>query len=350
MSTSDVPSDTEGAELNTKSNGPHSRPRFTLPHVNRAWAWLTTVAGAVIIGFAISQLLMPPSVTSERVASMPAPSSSATPTVGPVVMPNVLGLDSVSAQRVLLDAGVGAEITFDTRPAAGPEDVVVAQTPTTGEVVDGELRLTLSTAVTIPEVIGVSIGDARATLEELGAVVQVTRAVDPTSPEGSVLSIDPAVGQPVPAVVVIVVADPGEALSLTSLSPVDEEACGSVSSATLNGVVVQDSVRCSSNRDGPSFSDWVLARQASALEMTLGVADSGNKGTAHVRVLGDDAVLMDTDVTYGASSKASLDVRGVLRLRVEVTFADPKNSPTVVLGDARLLGTAEQLAAIEAAQ
>ncbi|QTE30330.1 PASTA domain-containing protein [Pengzhenrongella sicca] len=350
MTASDTSGDTETTTEGRQDARPPRRRR-RLPHVSRTWAWVASIIGALLVGFALSQLLVPASVTTERAAVADAPSATAAPTTGPAAMPNVLGLDSATAQRALLDAGVSTTVTFAARPAAGPNDVVVAQDPVGGQTTSGAVVLTLSTSATVPELVGANLADARAALEALGAVVQVTRSVDPNQTEGLVLSVDPASGQKVPAVVTVVVADPGDALTLASVNMADHSGCGTTSNITVNGAAVQDSVKCTLNDSDSSFADWVLAREAVAFEATVGTSDQGATGSAHLRVVGDDRVLLDTIVMYGTSSQVRLDVRDVLRLHVEVTFPDPKSTtPTVILGDARLLGTAEQLAAIEATQ
>ncbi|WP_199421581.1 PASTA domain-containing protein [Actinotalea solisilvae] len=315
----------------------------------RPAAWAAAVVGLLLVGVAAGQLLFPRTVV--EAAPQPTADVEALPQVASV-MPDLLGLDEATARRALSDAGVTAEVTLTRTPAAGAEGLVVAQEPMPGLEPRASVTLTLSTMVTVPtEVVGASsVDDARELLESLGAVVRVTEVVDPGAVEGVVLSADPAPGQPLGAAIDLVVAAAGEGVLLTQLDEVDSDRCSTISDGTLDGVAVQDSVSC----EGPSTEprtagiEWVVARSASVLETMLGVLDRGEPGTAVVRVIGDEALLAETPVAYGASTPLRLDVRGVLRLRVEVQVTG--GDPTVVLGDGRVVGTADQVAALLAAQ
>ena len=306
--------------------------------------------GLLLVGGAGTQLLMPrtvvaaPAATSDKVG----PQSAETPST---VLPDVLGLDEETARRVLADAAVRAEVRVDTAPAAGPAGVVVAQDPAPGMELAGAVTLTLSERVDVPEgVVGVQVQEARTLLEGLGAVVWVTRTVDLTQPEGVVLSSTPAVGEALGPVVNLTVASPGQGVSLTDLSRVDSDSCSRLSQGSVNGVAVEDSLECDVEvgDEGPAYAEWVLGRHGAVLEATAGALDSGEAGTATVRVLGDGAVLAEVPVQYGATTPLRVDVTGVLRLRVEVHATG--GAPTVVLGDARVLGTQEQVTALQEVQ
>ncbi len=148
-------------------------------------------------------------------------------------------------------------------------------------------------------------------------------------------------------VVVLVLADPGEALTLATLSRVEGTSCRSVSRAGLNSTPVEDSVECSPRPGRDATATWVIGRHASLLEFLAGTSDAGATGSAVLRVSGDGVPLAEVPLRYGAADQVSVDVRGVLRLTVEVSTTATE-APTVVLGDARLRATAADIDAIMA--
>ena len=318
--------------------------------MNRRWVrplgWVIAVIGLLLIGFAGGQLLFPRTVVApDRVVAVETESSPVAEAVA--TMPDLLGLTSDVVARVLADAGISSAVTTMTAPAAGPEGVVTEQVPTPGDEAIGGVTITLSESVATPELIGTQLSEARRLVESLGAVVHVTRDVDPTVADGTVLSIDPEAGEPLGPVLRVVVADAGDALSLSALPFAEPTSCRAVDSAMLNGIAVQDSVACRFD-DGAAAGEWVLSRRVSALEATIGVSDRGDVGRAAVRVLGDGKVLAEATAAYGETTQVRVDLREVLRLRIEISAVD--GEPVAVLGDARLLGTSEQLADLEASR
>lgn len=317
----------------------------------RPTAWALGVVGLLAIGATGAQLLLPRTVVA---GAEPAPAEASVgspPTEAAALMPNVLGLDEATSRRVLADAGVTAAVMTDREPAAGPPGVVTAQKPQPGDGAGDAVVLTLSEPVTVPDdIAGSAADDARATLEALGAVVRVTRSVDPARPEGVVLSTDPPAGRPLGSVIELVVADPGQAVSLSELRRLESAGCSKISGGTVNGRSVEDSITCTDRASAEELatSEWILARQGVALEATVGMLDRAEQGSGALRILGDGSVLSETVVGYGTAEAIRVDVRGVLRLRVE--FESSSGQPTAVLGDARVLGTEQQVAAILDAQ
>lgn len=323
----------------------------------RAWwvrpvAWAVTFTGLILVGMSAGQLWFAATV----VEGPPVPAVTAAPgqgeaplSTGLVVMPNVLGLDAATVARVLADGGVTAQVVRSEAPAAGPVGVVTSQVPRPGDPVEDVVEVVLSAELVVPgSVVGAAAAVARAELEALGAVVQVVRTVDPTQSEGVVLASDPAPGQVLGSVIVLTVADAGQALAFGDMDTVARDGCGGARDASVNGVAVDGGIGCSLNEGEVSFGEWVLARQGVLFEALAGVEDSGQQGSGVVRIFGDGVLLVEVPVSYGASSAVRVDVSGVLRLRVE---AQPTaGEPFVVLGDALVRGTQEQVDAIAAAQ
>lgn len=315
--------------------------RWLLPRV-------AVTVGLLAAGAAAGHFIGPPTLTMPAVASAPsatpAPSAGTTAGAG-TVMPDVLALDEQTARRVLADAGVTAQLRTATRPAAGEAGRVVAQSPASGEAASGVVTLTLATAAATPKLTGATLEAARATLEKLGAVVTVTRVVRPSATAGTVASTTPKAGQPLTAVVTVAVNDPGRGLDLASLDDIDSDKCDTVDSASVNGTQVKASIRCYADRDGGATDSWNLARKVAMLTATVGLDDTGNTGTARVRLIGDGKVLADKSVRFGATTKLRVDVSKVLRLKVTVTTSST-DSVTVILGDATLLASEANLTAL----
>lgn len=299
--------------------------------------------GLLLTGFGLGQLMLPRTVVAGPVIS--ASVSAESDRSVDAVMPGVLGLDESVARRVLSNAGIRATITFTEQPAAGDPGTVVNQVPAQGQSVGESVQLVLSSATTVPAVSGLTLNEARSILEDLGTFVSVRLVVQPAAVIGSVLSVEPAEGEPLGRLVTLHVADPGQGLSLTQLKHVDRSGFSTISRGSLSGTVIGPSV---SSKVGSktSFIEWNLGKHGAVIEGVLGILDTGDEGSATFRVIGDGVVLLEEKVTFGSSSNIRVDVRGVLRLRVEVVPGS--GSPTVVLGDGRVLGSAEDLVLIQA--
>jgi hypothetical protein len=305
--------------------------------------------GAVLLGFGVGQLVFPRTVVASGEPAgvgTAAPSASEAPAP---VMPDLLGLDEASARRVLTDAGLSPEVSIGAEVAAGPAGLVVAQEPAAGSSgAASAVRLVLSTASTVPAVVGLPAHDARTSLEALGAVVTVSRVVQPGSEDGVVLSVSPEAGAPLDRVVELTVADAGVALALADLDQVDGSGCSVIASGTVNGAEFSDSVGCRV-RSAETFAEWNLGRHGSVFEATLGMTDSGRTGSTRVQIYGDGTLLTDQQVDFGASTALAIDVRGVLRLSVRVAGSGTSaEGPTVVLGNGIVRATPDEVALIRA--
>lgn len=337
--------------------GEHRRhepaPKARRRRLSRPAAWALTVVGALLVGAGGSQLLFSTAAPAERPTAPAAPTATPRPPDQAVVVPDVLGLDEVTARRVFLDAGISAGVTVTETPAAGAEGHVVLQDPAPGSGPAETIELVVSSPVEVPDVVGDTVDDARRTLEQHGAIVRVSRVVDLAATAGHVLASDPPAGDVLGTVIELTAADAGEAIDITDLRRIEGDRA-STSSIALNGTAFERAIVFSvapPRREGgdprTAHAVWLLGRHAVALEATLGISDHDGEGRAHVRVLGDGELLEETEVSYG-STPTSLHVSttDVLRLHVEVTPITGVVS--VGLADARLLGSAEQLAAIEA--
>lgn len=340
-------------ELNDQPAQPHTSNDSKTPNTARnlhSWIvrlrWPALVVGLVMAGAGVTYLIAPPMVVSnEAIVVNPADLDAALQRTT-LPMPSLLGLNRDVAQTVLLDSGLdGVAVKISERPAAGPAAQVVEQHPPAGTASVDKIEMVVSVPASMPAVVGTNLVDARPQLEQIGAVVEIVTRFDPAVPKNQVLDSTPKPGEPVPTLASLTVADPGDALTLTSVRSVDDSYCDTVSSAMVNGNAVGDSVTCDSGSK-LAFVEYSVSRQAAAFEALIGTDDRGRTGAARVVVFGDGREVAATDVWLGHSVPLRVDLNGVMRMRIEVTTADTEENPTVVFGDGRLLGLPQGLDAI----
>lgn len=328
-------------------SGPDSGPGVR--RRGRRWAWrllaYTSLAlGLLLVGGLLGHRLTPPTTVAGStvdLSELELESATAAPEVtSPAYyMPDLQGLDEDVARRSLADAGVLADPEVSEQPAAGPAGLVVHQEPGPGLEVGTQVRLVFSAPLDMPDLIGSDQGDASAILAEAEAAVQVERRVAPAEEAGLVLETRPAAGEPVPQQVVLVVSEPGEALFLTELSSVEQVGrCQRHQRAsTVDGILVEDSLRCEPRAEGPAGLSYNIARRGAALRTVVGLDDSGRQGSAQVRILLDGEVLDEFTIESGMAQEVLVDIAGGLRLTVETTSTQ-EDSVQVIFGDAALLG------------
>lgn len=298
--------------------------------------WSALVVGLLLIGGGIGYLVPPRSGGHDNPVTLPSEAFAVDAHGGS--MPSVVGLSKVTARAALTTAGVSGDIEFVERGAAGPVGTVLEQKPEAGKTSDGRIQLVVSTPLPMPAVAGKAGDEVRISLENLGAVVAVERVVAPESASGTVLEADPAEGTPIPSVVTLKVADPGDAISLSTVSSVESSSCSTSSSNSVNGTTVQNNVTCRAGSSEASV-EYALSRNAALFEAGIGTDDRAGTGTATVRVFADGRLVKTVDTALGKSTDVKVDMRDVLRMKIVVTTRDSDNAPTVVLGDAKLRGS-----------
>lgn len=305
-----------------------------------------TALGLLLVGIAVGRLVFPPPSTGPLGVVKPSATEATRGTAQ--VMPDLKGLPIGIAREVLVGVGISfANLTTTAAPYAGPEGRVVTQTPDPGSELAGEspaISLMTSQPTAIADYKGKSMADVRVELEKLGAFARLEQVVTAAGPPGTVLETVPAVGQPMPAEVLLKVASAGEAVALASLAEVSANGCRDIDGPTVNGSRLGASVRCSprASASSPTHIEYAVGRHGTYLEFVLGSEDSGPKGKATVRVIGDDKTLGEFPVTFGVATPTRVDVTSVLRLRIEISTSDAE-APVVVLGDARVTGSPEEI-------
>jgi beta-lactam-binding protein with PASTA domain/tRNA A-37 threonylcarbamoyl transferase component Bud32 len=112
-------------------------------------------------------------------------------------VPNVVGMDYADAVQALNQANLTAQRknVFSSKPA----EQVVSQDPPAGEKVTEGTEVVLKVSkgqetAAVPNVVGMSEADARATLQQAGFEAQSTTAPSDTTPEGNVSAQSPSAG------------------------------------------------------------------------------------------------------------------------------------------------------------
>jgi PASTA domain/NPCBM/NEW2 domain len=252
--------------------------------------------------------------------------------------PDVAGLDEATARSVMTGALADVSVTVDTRPAAGDPGRVVDQTPAPGEALEGQVVLVLSAPATVPDVTGQKPNDARKVLEELGATVFLQEQYQAGAEPGTVIAVDPAVGQAMPQEMTLTVAQAPASVALGDVVPVSA-AC-SLGKFKFNGVQYDNSLQCTSSTTG-FVVGWNLNRKIDHFTAAVGVADTEvATKTARVEVLADGAPLFDQAIAFGQTVPIDVSVAGVLRLEIRISAVDPLVPSTqVVIGDGSLIGS-----------
>jgi beta-lactam-binding protein with PASTA domain/tRNA A-37 threonylcarbamoyl transferase component Bud32 len=124
------------------------------------------------------------------------------PSAEQVRVPNVFGQTLTEAQNTLDERGLRVGSTTERPDPEAEAGTVVEQTPTSGELVDPEssVDLVLSTGrdtTLVPDVVGLSVADARPLLTDAGLEISEVREEPSDDPEGTVLEVQPPEGSEV---------------------------------------------------------------------------------------------------------------------------------------------------------
>jgi hypothetical protein len=263
-------------------------------------------------------------------------------------MPDVRGLAESDALQVLVDAGIPARaVTVSSRPAGGTPGTVVDQTPAFGTAAPATVELTIGEAAMVPDLQGREIDDAVAALNDLGTRVERASGYDPDSEPGVILSSAPDAGEALPDTVSLVVNAAPSAVYLAELSPL-RGGCSSPSRLFLDGDAFTQGLECGATASGRS-STWLLAKSVDRVTGVVGVGDTAEPGTiVHVEITADGKILFAEDVAYADPQPLDVRTTGALQLSVTATTvsAPGGSSAEAALGDVRLLGASEAIAAL----
>lgn len=159
-----------------------------------------------------------------------------------VAVPAVAGQDADEARQALGDLGLDVTVVKE-HSTERPAGVALRTDPRAGREVDPGSSVTLVVSngpeqVTVPDVTGRSVAEARATLEDLGLVVETsgdvedddlvveTKGVGDTVDKGTTVHITGGAAEPVPEVAGLTVAAAREELEAQGFVAVTEEGVG----------------------------------------------------------------------------------------------------------------------------
>lgn len=260
-------------------------------------------------------------------------------------MPDLRGLSLPEAKQVIVDTGASADVVEVVEVEwGGAPGLVIAQDPVLGEQVASRIQLQVSKQATMPEVAGLAESEAVDRLRLLGVEAVVEQRFDLSARTGTVLEASVAVGEALPKVVNLVVAQPGAAVFVSQLKSVDGNC--SKHDGRINGQSYPNSTECrSGTAEHPSTSVWLLDRKAHQLSAVVGVDDRGKTdASVTVRITGDGKELANVNATYATPTEVSVSVEGVLRLEIIVVS---ENRASAVFGDMLVKGLPDEIKTLE---
>jgi serine/threonine-protein kinase len=138
------------------------------------------------------------------------------PSAEQVRVPNLFGLTLTDAENTLTDRELELGQTTERADPDAEPGTVLEQSPTSGELVDPgtSVDVVVSTGLErtlVPQVVGLSVADARPLITEAGLTISSVREEASDQPEGTVLQVEPAEGSEVDVgSSVVLVASSGE--------------------------------------------------------------------------------------------------------------------------------------------
>jgi eukaryotic-like serine/threonine-protein kinase len=144
-----------------------------------------------------------------------------------VKVPNVIGFTQEGAIQQLNDQGLTPKVETKVTTKA-PPGTVFQQDPVAGELVDNGSDVTITVArgpkqIDVPDVVGMTVDEARSTLQDAGLDLGNVQQQESTEKEGSILSQNPAAGSSIDkgTPVDVIVATPPTSPSPTNIAVTD---------------------------------------------------------------------------------------------------------------------------------
>ncbi|MDO5747093.1 MAG: PASTA domain-containing protein [Actinomycetaceae bacterium] len=266
-------------------------------------------------------------------------------------MPDLRGMTKDDALTALHDLGFATRhITVEDKQWAGESGLVVSQSPAPGTDDLSDMKLSVSVPAKVPDVIGKKKTDALTAVREIGAEAIIEEVFDSQAKTGTVLEILPKAGEILPGEVTLKIAASGASVYMSEVSTVSGS-CGS-GEVRLGGKPFPNSLHCSTSEEGYTI-EWDLQKKVSGISATVGIADDERDtgGSVTVTVYADDKQVASTSASFGKSADLKASTEGALRLKILVTGKaaddDSWSTPNIVLGDARFIGTKDNIDAFQ---
>jgi hypothetical protein len=161
----------------------------------------------------------------------------------------------------------------------------------------------------------------------------------------TVLAVDPGVGKPVPAHVILTVAAPPAIAYLGDLPRV-QTAC-TAAALSVSGLRYEHALRCPADVGRFTEAAFLLDRKTLRFDAVIGQPDTDVSGrTVQYAVVGDGRTLVSGVLRYGETRTLSLDTSGVLKLVLRVTADSGGSGASIAFGDARVTAGPADIAAV----
>lgn len=305
------------------------------------------LGGGIVVGWVANQVRQ--SLQQEPAAGVEYVEVPISAIQAGTTMPDLRGMTKNDALAALSDAGFPtSKVTIEEKSRGGISDVVIEQKPAPGDDDLSEITLIVSKTATVPEIIGLDRTEALSKVRELGSEAEMTEVFRAEEKPGTVLEVNPKVGEPMGSRVTMTVAAAGSSIYLSSVDSIDG-GCSSTSER-LDGKQYPQSMECRTDDEKGYAYEWDLQKRVAAVEMMVGISDSESDtgGSVSVVAFVDGKEVARASATFGKPAKLFVPTEDGLRLRLVATGKagsdDSYSTPSVVLGDARMIGTSDQLA------
>lgn len=198
----------------------------------------------------------------------------------------------------------------------------------------------------MPDVLGTDRKEALTIIRSLGTEVIFIEKFIANEVPGTVLGTDPAAGEPLGDSVNLTVAPAGSSFYLNTFSPISGSCSGG--SFRLNGKEFPQSLACNSSEKG-KLHEWDLQRKVDGIEFTLGISDEikDTGGSVTVEATVDGEVVAEATATFGEPVEMFIPTTDALRLSLRISATKSSDDayyvPNAILGDARVIGTTDNL-------
>ena len=280
----------------------------------------------------------------EAAPSSPAPTQQELPEE----MMDLIGRDFTDAHAELV--GYNVQVTRRDKISAEKVGTVIAQSPQPGDEFAQRVELTVAIQPPdVPDVTGVSFGEASRRLEETGFEVVEVPVFDESEQDGLVVSQDPPAGATNAGEVRLTVSRRPVVKYIADMEAVSQSTGGlfEAGTASTNGEPYTHALTIGipqySSTETAS-SEYDLSRDYRRLVGDVGLDDRAVCGTRYkVEVYGDERQLFSADLALGEVAPIDVDVTDVLRLELAVTKIAKNGS--VVFADVRVQGLEEEVGA-----
>jgi hypothetical protein len=276
-----------------------------------------------------------------------------------VEAPSLVGETQGDAEAELMALGF-ASIDVNERPSAKAEGTVLGQSPGAGAEVglDRTFTITVASVAQTPDLSELTTAEATAAVEALDGTLTIEQVYNPDAETGAYVGQTPAPGEPMTEHVVLQVAQGPSTLLLEDMTPLAltstdrpfDDMRPYFGQGDIDGVRYIHALIFRQTDSGleSGTAEYNLSRKFDRFRATVGYSDNaGSDGKVRLEVYGDGNLLFSNDYTLGSSEDVSVDITGVLRLKIIGTTlccSTYSEDEALILGQAELLAPADVIA------